>query len=67
MISPFREDFIFTKLRKNKTFAKITEITVVLETGIDMLESVALTHLSRMDFFQYYQLDKSISVLRVVG
>ena len=47
--------------------AKITKFTVVLEIGIDMLASIALTHLSQMDFFQYYQLDKSISVLRVVG
>ena len=28
VISPFREDFVFTKLRENKTLAKISEFTV---------------------------------------
>ena len=31
MISPFREGYIFTKLRENKTLAKIFEFTVLCE------------------------------------
>ena len=55
MISPFREvlfsrNFAYAKFHENETLQKITEFTVVLETGIDMLASIALTHLRQMDF-----------------
>ena len=36
MISPFREDFIFTKLRENETLAKIFESTVHIEVYYDI-------------------------------
>ena len=42
MISPFREDFIFTKLakfRKNKTLAKISEFTVAIFNAHPGIES----------------------------
>ena len=30
MISPIREEFIFTKLRENKTLKKISEFTILI-------------------------------------